>query len=86
MPAFSAAWEITKSTRNVEDYYASAARAWAFDSCAARAAPLQFGGATINLAGVDYQRMHQPYLAGAGADVSPAHSTCCCRTIPTCSR
>ncbi len=28
------------------------------------AASLRFGGATLNLAGVDYQRFHKPYLAG----------------------
>lgn len=29
------------------------------------AAPLKFGNGTLNFAGVDYQRMHEPYLAGA---------------------
>jgi predicted MPP superfamily phosphohydrolase len=33
---------------------------------------LRFGNATLNLAGVDYQRMRHPYLVGAEALVSPA--------------
>ncbi len=34
-------------------------------------APLKFGGAAINLAGVDYQPMHKPYLAGAERMIQP---------------
>jgi predicted MPP superfamily phosphohydrolase len=34
-------------------------------------ARLKFGGAEINLAGVDYQRFHEPYLVGAQAMVEP---------------
>jgi predicted MPP superfamily phosphohydrolase len=32
---------------------------------------LKFGGATMNLAGVDYQRFHQPYLTGAEKMIEP---------------
>lgn len=32
---------------------------------------LKFGGATINLAGVDYQRFHKPYLVGAEKMIEP---------------
>jgi predicted MPP superfamily phosphohydrolase len=32
---------------------------------------LKFGGATMNLAGVDYQRFHQPYLIGAEKMIEP---------------
>ena len=35
------------------------------------AAPLKFGGAVINLAGVDYQPMHRLYLAGAERMIQP---------------
>lgn len=35
------------------------------------AAPLKFGGATFNLVGVDYQRMHFPYLTGIEKLVRP---------------
>ncbi len=34
-------------------------------------APLQFGAATVNFAGVDYQRMHSRYLAGAERMIQP---------------
>lgn len=34
-------------------------------------APLRFGEATLNLAGVDYQRYKKPYLVGAGSMVAP---------------
>jgi hypothetical protein len=36
-----------------------------------RAEPLKFGQATLNLAGVDYQRSGKPYLAGAERMVAP---------------
>jgi predicted MPP superfamily phosphohydrolase len=36
-----------------------------------RAESLKFGQATLNLAGVDYQRSHMPYLAGAEQMVAP---------------
>jgi predicted MPP superfamily phosphohydrolase len=36
-----------------------------------RAERLKFGQATVNLAGVDYQAMHKPYLRGADQLVSP---------------
>lgn len=36
-----------------------------------RAQALRFGGATLNLAGVDYQPRHEPYLAGAERLVAP---------------
>jgi uncharacterized protein len=32
---------------------------------------LKFGGATMNLAGVDYQRFHKPYLRGAEKMIEP---------------
>jgi predicted MPP superfamily phosphohydrolase len=35
------------------------------------AVPLRFGNATLNLAGVDYQRMHRRYLRGAEKLVQP---------------
>lgn len=35
------------------------------------AAPLRFGKAVMNLAGVDYQRLHEPYLVGAEKLVVP---------------
>ena len=35
------------------------------------AAPLRFGAATLNLAGVDYQRARRPYLAGAEEMIVP---------------
>jgi predicted MPP superfamily phosphohydrolase len=35
------------------------------------ATPLQFGSAILNLAGVDYQRSHKPYLVGAERLVRP---------------
>ncbi|MSV34018.1 MAG: metallophosphoesterase [Bryobacterales bacterium] len=35
------------------------------------AAPLRFGNATLNLAGVDYQRLRQPYLVGAEKMIQP---------------
>lgn len=37
-----------------------------------RAAKLNFRGASLNLAGVDYQRFNRPYLRGAEALVDPA--------------
>jgi uncharacterized protein len=36
-----------------------------------RAVPLRFGNGVMNLAGVDYQRMHTPYLYGAQKLVQP---------------
>lgn len=36
-----------------------------------QAARLKFGGATMNLAGVDYQRFHEPYLTGAEKLLAP---------------
>lgn len=36
-----------------------------------RAHPLRFGAATLNLAGVDYQPRHEPYLVGADKLVAP---------------
>jgi len=36
-----------------------------------RSEPLRFGKATMNLAGVDYQRMHSPYLVGAQTLIVP---------------
>jgi hypothetical protein len=35
------------------------------------AAPLRFGNATLNLAGVDYQRARRPYLVGAEKMIVP---------------
>ena len=35
------------------------------------AAPLRFGKSTLNLVGVDYQRLHEPYLVGAEKLVVP---------------
>ncbi len=32
---------------------------------------LRFGGARVNFGGVDYQRMHEPYLIGAGELIEP---------------
>lgn len=35
------------------------------------AAPLRFGNATLNLAGVDYQRLREPYLVGSEKLIQP---------------
>jgi len=36
-----------------------------------QARTFRFGSATLNIAGVDYQRFHEPYLVGAGSLVRP---------------
>ena len=57
----------------VEDYTTRAAARLGIDFLRDRARPLRFGGSTLNLAGVDYQRMGQKnlYLRNAGALVKP---------------
>ena len=57
----------------VEDYTTRAAARLEIDFLRDRARELRFGGAVLNLAGVDYQRMGQKhlYLRNAGALVKP---------------
>ena len=46
--------------------WSAKARAGVCDSCATRAAPLRFGNAVLNLAGVDYQRSPPALPGGRG--------------------
>ena len=73
MPASSAAWAITNATRAWRTTPNASPRAPAYASCAARRAPLRFGGATLNLAGLDFesQRSRGSYLKGAGRLILP---------------
>ncbi len=56
----------------VEDYVAERGAQLGIRFLRGVAEPLKFGGATLNLAGVDYQRMHAPYLIGAERMIRPA--------------
>jgi predicted MPP superfamily phosphohydrolase len=56
---------------NVEDYATAQGARLGIHYLRSQNVPLKFGAATMNLAGVDYQRFHEPYLAGAGAMVQP---------------
>lgn len=49
----------------VEDYVEEQGRRLGIRFLRMTAAPLRFGNGVMNLAGVDYQRMHGPYLRGA---------------------
>jgi uncharacterized protein len=49
----------------VEDYCAARGRRLGIDFLRSEARSLAFGGAALNLAGVDYQRLGEPYLKGA---------------------
>ena len=53
---------------NAEDYATQQGARLGIRYLRSEAVCLKFGGATMNLAGVDYQRFHQPYLAGRGED------------------
>jgi predicted MPP superfamily phosphohydrolase len=56
----------------VEDYVAKRGAELGIRFLRGAAEPLKFGGATMNLAGVDYQRMHSRYLIGAEKMIRPA--------------
>jgi len=50
---------------NAEDYAEQEGARRGLRFLRSAAAPLRFGNAVMNLAGVDYQRLHRPYLVGA---------------------
>ena len=52
---------------DVEDYTTDRGAQLGIRFLRSAAQPLRFGAATLNLAGVDYQRMHSKYLIGAEA-------------------
>ena len=54
-----------------EDYVAAEGRRLGIEFLRRQAKVLRFGAATINFAGVDYQRMHSQYLAGAEKLIAP---------------
>ncbi|HVP00705.1 MAG TPA: metallophosphoesterase [Bryobacteraceae bacterium] len=56
---------------NAEDYAAAQGARLGIHYLRNESARLKFGGATMNLAGVDYQRFHAPYLTGAEKLVAP---------------
>ena len=56
---------------NVEDYVEQQGARMGQRYLRRRAEPLKFGHAILNLAGVDYQAMHKPYLVGAEQMVAP---------------
>jgi uncharacterized protein len=55
----------------VENYVTAEARRIGIEILRRQAKVLQFGGARINFAGVDYQKMHDSYLLGAEAMIVP---------------
>jgi len=55
----------------VENYVTEQGRRIGIDFLRHRARQLRFGSATINFAGVDYQRMHSHYLKGAEQLIVP---------------
>ena len=55
----------------IEDYVTDQGRRIGIDFLRHRSRLLQFGDATINFAGVDYQKMHTRYLRGADRLVTP---------------
>lgn len=55
----------------VEDYCAAQGRRLGIDFLRSEARPLAFGGAVLNMAGVDYQRLGEPYLEGARSLLRP---------------
>jgi hypothetical protein len=68
-----AAWVTMKSTRTPRTTSKQGARL-GIVSCGP-AERLHFGGATLNLAGVDYQPSRKPYLVGANRLIDPGAST-----------
>jgi uncharacterized protein len=56
---------------NAEDYATEQGARLGIRYLRSEAARLKFGGATMNLAGVDYQRFHKPYLRGAEKMIAP---------------
>lgn len=56
---------------NAEDYATELGARLGIRYLRSEAVRLKFGEATINLAGVDYQRFHQPYLTGAERLIQP---------------
>ncbi len=56
---------------NAEDYATAQGAGLGIHYLRGGSARLKFGGAIMNLAGVDYQRFHEPYLTGAGQLVTP---------------
>jgi predicted MPP superfamily phosphohydrolase len=54
-----------------ENYVTAEARRMGIEILRRQAKVLQFGGTTINFAGVDYQKMHSPYLLGAERMIVP---------------
>jgi predicted MPP superfamily phosphohydrolase len=56
---------------NCEDYATEQGARLGIRYLRSEAVRLKFGGATMNLAGVDYQRFHQPYLPGAEKMIEP---------------
>jgi predicted MPP superfamily phosphohydrolase len=56
---------------NVEDYVARRGARLGIRFLRGQAAPLQFGGATMNFAGVDYQPKQEQYLVGAERLLQP---------------
>jgi uncharacterized protein len=55
----------------VENYVTEQGRRIGIDFLRQQARQLRFGNATINFAGVDYQRMHSPYLKGTEQLIVP---------------
>jgi hypothetical protein len=55
----------------VENYVTTEARRFGIEFLRLQAKVIQFGGARINFAGVDYQKMHASYLVGAEAMIVP---------------
>lgn len=55
----------------VEDYATMRGAALGINFLRSRAVPLKFGKNTLNLVGVDYQSMHNPYLVGTEELVEP---------------
>jgi predicted MPP superfamily phosphohydrolase len=56
---------------NTENYVTEQGRRIGIEFLRHRAKPLRFGNATINFAGVDYQKMHKPYLIGTEQLIVP---------------
>ncbi len=55
----------------VEDYTTEQGARLGIRYLRLEAAPLKFGGSTMNMAGVDYQRFRHPYLTGAEKMIAP---------------
>jgi predicted MPP superfamily phosphohydrolase len=55
----------------VENYVTAQGRRLGIEFLRKQARVLRFGRAAVNFAGVDYQRMHQPYLRGAEHLITP---------------